>query len=120
PYSYARVIGIFHADVKYAKKPYHQMDFLWVHWFAVDEDHQFDLSKKRLPRVGFMDVSDECAFGFIDPANVIRAAHLIPAFNLGRTKNVEGLSRQEPDKNENWWRYYVGIFSDRDMFARFV
>ncbi|THV05942.1 hypothetical protein K435DRAFT_816082 [Dendrothele bispora CBS 962.96] len=120
PYSYARVIGIFHADVKYAKQPYHQMDFLWVHWFAVDEDHQFDLSKKRLPRVGFMDVSDECAFGFIDPANVIRAVHLIPAFNLGRTKNVEGLSRQEPGKNENWWRYYVGIFSDRDMFARFV
>ncbi|THU93782.1 hypothetical protein K435DRAFT_669587 [Dendrothele bispora CBS 962.96] len=124
PYWYARVLGIFHADVKYGKQPYRQMDFLWVRWFVNDAcQDKFDLRKRKLPRVHFIDALDDCAFGFVDPNNVIRAAHLIPAFHFGRTKSYMGqsvLGRRESDGNEDWVKFYVGVFSDRDMFARFV
>ncbi|RDB17802.1 hypothetical protein Hypma_000674 [Hypsizygus marmoreus] len=39
----------------------------------------------RLDRVGFVPGDDPDAFSFIDPALVIRACHLVPAFSLGRT-----------------------------------
>ncbi|KAK7434388.1 hypothetical protein VKT23_020234 [Stygiomarasmius scandens] len=50
PYWYARVLGIFHADVRYDKHPYRQVDFLWVCWLVVDQDQgQLDLKKKQHP-----------------------------------------------------------------------
>ncbi|THU99539.1 hypothetical protein K435DRAFT_794881 [Dendrothele bispora CBS 962.96] len=65
----------------------------------------------------------ECAFGFIDPNDVVRAVHLIPAFHFGKTKSFMGpsnLGRRQSDNHEDWAKYYVSVFSDRDMFARFV
>ena len=44
-YWYTCVIGIFHADVYHigekstTDEPY-KMDFLWVHWFGLDESHR--------------------------------------------------------------------------------
>ncbi|THU78909.1 hypothetical protein K435DRAFT_588968, partial [Dendrothele bispora CBS 962.96] len=89
---------------------------------GTDETYKFDLETKRLPMVGFVDDDEDSAFGFVNPEDVIRAAHLIPAFHLGKTDRIMGpsLSRRESDNDEDWYRYHVGIFSDRDMFARFV
>ncbi|THU91087.1 hypothetical protein K435DRAFT_820957 [Dendrothele bispora CBS 962.96] len=98
------------------------MDVLWVCWFNVDCGN-LNLKSKELPMVNFIDASEECAFGFIDPNDVIRAAHLIPVFHLGKTREYMGrskLGRKESDKDEDWTKYYIGVFSDRDMFARFV
>jgi hypothetical protein len=34
-----------------------------------------------LPLVGFVEDSDELAFGFLDPSLVIRRCHLVPGFH---------------------------------------
>ncbi|THU98313.1 hypothetical protein K435DRAFT_818914 [Dendrothele bispora CBS 962.96] len=106
PYWYARVLCIYHAEVMYGnKKPYRQMDFLWVHWFTIDEDQGF--------RLHFVDAHKECAFGFIqDPNDVVRAVHLIPAFHFGKTKSFMGpsnLGRKQSDNHEDWAKYYVSV-----------
>ena len=41
PYTYARVIGVFHVNVIYASAHQanyssHRMKFLWVHWYELD------------------------------------------------------------------------------------
>ncbi|KAF8426794.1 hypothetical protein L210DRAFT_3565833 [Boletus edulis BED1] len=56
------------------------------------------------------------------PSSVIRACHLIPAFAGGRTaalmKPGPSLGRL-PGETDDWGSFYVNIFVDRDMFARF-
>jgi hypothetical protein len=82
PYWYARVIGIFHALVSSShpgvkSKSRVRMEFLWVRWFGVEPGryrHGFHLA--RLPKIGFVESSDEYAFTFLDPGQVIRGAHI--------------------------------------------
>ncbi|TFY75070.1 hypothetical protein EWM64_g8942 [Hericium alpestre] len=50
---------------------------------------------------------DAASFGFLDPDDVIREAHLIPAFVHGQTE-------------QEWDFYYVNIFADRDIFMRYA
>ncbi|KAI0037318.1 hypothetical protein FA95DRAFT_1684912 [Auriscalpium vulgare] len=64
------------------------------------------LITRRLHRVHFLPNEDSQAFGFLDPDDVIRGAHLIPAF-------AHGLVEDE------WKAYYVNFFVDRDMFMRY-
>jgi hypothetical protein len=85
PYWYARVLGIYHANVRHIgskSKSYEpkQMDFLFVRWFGRDSDPRPGWKAKRLIRLGFVPGNDGSAFGFLDPSQVIRAVHLIPAF----------------------------------------
>ena len=85
PYWYARVLGIYHANIFYgqARKP-ERMDFLFVRWFGQDVKWNSGPANLRLGRVGFVPSGNIDAFGFLDPTLVIRACHLIPAFALGR------------------------------------
>ncbi|KAG2051385.1 hypothetical protein BDR06DRAFT_889937, partial [Suillus hirtellus] len=46
--------------------------------------HKSGTKHTCLPKVAFVDESDPDAFGFLDPGQVIRGAHLIPAFASGR------------------------------------
>lgn len=111
PYWYARVIGIFHVMARYKNEAARQMDFVWVRWFGFDSSHRWGLKVKRLPRVGFLDGNESCAFGFIDPASIIRAVHLLPVFNLGRTTRIlsPSIARRKSEKDEDWIRFYVGM-----------
>jgi hypothetical protein len=121
PYWYARVIGIYHAEVR-LNRPQAQnqktqdLYFLWVRWFGQDPDYRGGWKRGRLERVGFVpdiltNSSDSTqgsgAFGFINPADVIRGVHLIPGFLHGKTSDLLGPSLVRPDKDENQdWRYY--------------
>ncbi|KAJ3551292.1 hypothetical protein NM688_g4788 [Phlebia brevispora] len=121
PYWYARVIGVFHAEVRRAEavnEPFKKVEFLWVRWFGRDSTWQ---RARRLPRIGFIPDDDPDAFGFLDPREVIRAVHLIPAFAHGKTDALLGpsIARIARDGNEDWQYFYVNIFVDRDMFMRF-
>jgi hypothetical protein len=116
PYWYARVIGIFHANVRHTGPAStscnsQSMQFLWVRWFGHDLTHQDGWKTRRLPRIGFVDSDDPDVFGFLDPNEVIRAVHLIPAFNEGRTASLLGpsIARQEGEKDSDWTYYYVGL-----------
>jgi hypothetical protein len=56
--------------------------------------------------------SDTDAFGFLDPRQVIRGAHLIPAFALGRglssLRHGKSFARPEGELDD-WEAYYVGM-----------
>jgi len=94
PYWYARVIGIFHALVSSSHKgvqdrSLHQMDFLWVRWFGMEPGrYRHGFHYACLPKIGFMESTDQYAFTFLDPAQVIRGIHAIPAFSEGRTRDL--------------------------------
>jgi hypothetical protein len=66
----------------------------------------------RLPKVGFVDESDVDVFGFLDPGQVIRGAHLIPVFASGRGVSSlrHGRSLARPGGElDDWEGYYVGV-----------
>jgi hypothetical protein len=115
PFYYGRVIGIYHANVLYRGSPAGAMDFLHVRWLGIDWDYP---TAKRLPRVGFFDwdLEPHQAFGFVDPRNVVRGVHLIPAFAAGTTSTLlpkPSIARRNNgptvDIDEDWSYYYVNM-----------
>ena len=112
PFCYARVLGIFHANVIYTGPGYkdfqsRRIEFLWVRWFEVIQDHSPLWEQQALDIVRFLPMADKDAFGFVDPANVLRGCHIIPAFADGRLHpDGVALSRSATD-SDDWKRYYI-------------
>lgn len=109
PYLYARVLGIYHANmiytgpgmVGYTPK---RMDFLWVRWY----EHQEGEHPDRLEQLFFPPISSEGAFGFVDPADVVRGCHIIPRFSKGkRHPGGVGFSKLAQDSSD-WLSYNIG------------
>jgi hypothetical protein len=120
PFWYARVIKIFHLlvrhcgaapEAEHAPTEYQRMDVLWVRWFGLDADARGGWSKKRLHGISFIPGEDPAAFGFLDPAQVVRGVHLIPNFPRGRTDSrlPPSIARPEDDQNEDWDSFYVNL-----------
>lgn len=108
PYWYARVLGIFHARFFFPGVRHPQRyDFLWVRWFGQDTEWTAGTKAMRLDRIGFVPQSRPNVFGFVDPANIVRACHLIPAFNVGRTRSLLGPSLARDSPEGDWENYYV-------------
>ena len=115
PFKYAWIIGIFHVDAIYNKggvgdepKTY---DILWVQWYHHDTSYHAGFKRKRLHRVEFIPSDDPNAFGFLDPNEVIQAAHLIPVFHHSATENLlQGLSVARGEgKVDDWQYFYVNL-----------
>lgn len=127
PYWYARVIGVYHAEVRHDHPNAHssgvqEMEFLWVRWFGQDPDFDAGWKAHRLHRIGFVaddpfDVVDprqaSASFSFVNPAEVIRGIHLIPAFAHGKTAELLGpsIARLQKDNDEDWQFFYVNMYS---------
>ena len=116
PFDYHRVIGIFHADVVHlapgATDVPTSLEFLWVRNLRRDPTHRAGFKAKRLHRLEFLPSLDPNAFGFINPDEVIRGSHLIPAFHYGPTDTLlpgESLAR-EPGEVDDWKYLYVGMY----------
>ena len=61
------------------------MEFLWVHWYELDTlDLLGGWGSNRLDQLQFFSMDKEDTFGFLDPNNILRAAHVIPAFKAGK------------------------------------
>ncbi|KAF9232549.1 hypothetical protein BU15DRAFT_90630 [Melanogaster broomeanus] len=121
PFWYARVLRVFQISVRHvgpdSKDPSPRtMEVLWVRWLGVEPDYQWGFKEARLPKVGFVPDTDEDAFGFLDPTLVVRGCQLIPAFAEGPGSSLGRL----PEETDDWASFYVNIFADRDMFARFA
>jgi len=107
PFLYARVLGIFHINIIYngpGMINYEPMrfDFLWVRWFELSASAE----GSQLDRLTFPPMADENSFGFVDPALILRACHLLPLFSEGkRHEDGIGLSRSAEDGEE--WKTYV-------------
>jgi hypothetical protein len=112
-YIYARVLGIYHVNVIYTGPGMvdyraHRMEFLWVRWFQNPDDLpvQTAWTTARLDSLRFPPMSEEEAFGFIDPAHVLRACHLIPSFAVGMRHETRDLGISECAQNSKDWRQY--------------
>jgi hypothetical protein len=117
PFEYARVIGIFHVDVIHNVEGATQnpvsKEVLWVRWFRRDKSYLAGFQKKGLHRLEFLSSAEDCAFGFLDPDEVIRASHLIPAFRYGRTNQFlsgESLGRA-PDEQDDYRHFHINMCS---------
>lgn len=126
PYWYARTLTIFHVKVYYAgsgssSSEYTDVQVVWVRWFKYDMTRPGGFGTRRLHRISFIssdDAVDE-AFGFVDPQDIIRGVHIIPAFAYGRTFDYLGPSAARDfiqtlgddgyDEDEDWRYYYVNM-----------
>ena len=94
PYWYARVLGVYHANIWSRNPAIHggrnarHMDFLWVCWFGKEPDYCLGFFQACLPKISFVESTDDFAFSFIDPANVVCGCHLIPAFSAGQSTGL--------------------------------
>lgn len=108
---YARVLGICHVNViqtGIATPDYtpQRFNFLWVRWFKRVSPGSW--RAHRLERISFPPMADESSFGFLDPNDVVRACHVIPAFSFGvRYPDSQGLSVSAQD-SADFCQYYIG------------
>ena len=87
------------------------MQFLWVWWLGAEPGYRSGSRVAHLPKVGFVEATDEDTFGFLDPDLIIQGSHLIPDFNSGRTCDLLVYNgpavAQSPDEEDDWMNYYV-------------
>ena len=114
PYWYARVIDIFHAMVQLNSPEiwsweFQRMEFLWVQWYGIDDEVKSGFAAKRMFQVSFFEGSD--AIGFVNPADVLCAIHLIPHFAGPRITDLLGQSivRREDEMDQDYERYYMNM-----------
>lgn len=112
PFRYARVLGIYHVNVIYIGpgminyQP-HRLEFLWVRWYQTADTRRTGWEARLLDCIQFPSMTGGNAFGFIDPSNVVRSCHVIPAFARGRCHpDGKGLSHCGRDSHD-WVAYYV-------------
>jgi hypothetical protein len=110
PFLYAKVLGIYHAKVRFDRRPARRMNFLWVRWLDYDEDEPGGWDVCRLDRVFYGKCRNDYelmnAFGFVAPHHIIRAAHLIPDFESGTT-TPPGCTSFSDNKESDWNYHYV-------------
>lgn len=115
PYWYARVLGVFHADVRYQSSPgvssvLTRVDFLWIRWFERDTNYTSGLAVKRLPCLRFFNETlDPAAFGFLNPADIVRGAHVLPAFARGERVALPPSLARPTQSTKEWNYYYVNM-----------
>ncbi|KAF8833337.1 hypothetical protein BDN67DRAFT_872147, partial [Paxillus ammoniavirescens] len=122
-FCYARVLGIYHANVIYLGpgavdyQP-RRLEFLWVRWFELlDRPSGWDHIALDLLR--FVPITNKGSFGFIDPGDVLRACHLIPTFAHGKQPSDGIPISQKGWDCKDWKFYYVNRFMDCDMLLRY-
>lgn len=111
PFIYARILGIFHVNaiqIGTATPDYtpQRFDLLWVRWFKKITTGSW--KKHKLECISFPPMANDCSFGFLDPNDVVRACHIVPAFSSGvRHPDSQGLSLCARD-SADFCQYYVG------------
>ena len=111
-YSYARVLGVFHAYVVHTGNRMldynaRRMEFLWVRWYEVVDDCNVQVGWRsaQLDRLRFPSMEEDESFGFLDPALVLRASHILPMLAAGlRHPNGGGISFCAQN-SDDWHEY---------------
>jgi len=140
PWLYAHIVAVYHLFVCTVTDPEpKRLELLWVRWMQRDPSQLRGPNASQYTRVSFtshLGVPGE-AFGFVDPSHVIRGCHVIPTFDLQRTRDRLGPSMAR-DSEGDWQAFYANRykshpcihhlrlslshayrFADRDAFARF-
>jgi hypothetical protein len=115
PYLYGSVIDIFHINVRNSGPCTLLTDgaeatlpMVWVRWFQCDRSQgPPGFHSLRHPSVSFCNSDEPDAFGLIHPDEIVRAVHLIPRFQLGRTDEYLSVpSRGRPATEKSDWKHY--------------
>jgi hypothetical protein len=79
-----------------------------VRWFDYDGTESVGWGNLRPDcSVRFPPLANKDAFGFVDPADVVRGCHIIPAFSRGK-QHSDGLDISHCVRDgKDWVRYYV-------------
>lgn len=104
-FQYARVLGVYHVIIQEDGGDGRRFDFLHVRWLRTIEN----ASDFKQERIGFVQDSEK-PYGFLDPADVIRAIHLIPAFAYGvlPSPTYSEIANIHPKRSQvNYMSYYV-------------
>jgi hypothetical protein len=84
-----------------------QIEFLFVHWFRHDLKWQGGPGSCRLDHLSWVLGHSTSAFGFLDPAHIVQACHLILTFAWGLTTCLLGPSQMRDLPSGDWASYYV-------------
>jgi hypothetical protein len=110
---YARVLGVYHANVVYTGPGMcdyeaRRLDFLWVRWYEVIDPATSGWGNSRLDSIRFPPMNRDSAFGFVDPKDVLRGCHIMPKFAKGK-RHVDGIGMSRCAKDSKDYNcYYVG------------
>ncbi|ESK84013.1 hypothetical protein Moror_11534 [Moniliophthora roreri MCA 2997] len=124
PYLYGHIVGVYHATIMDVSVPLWECkavnaDFLYIRWYKLVTP-SWSWSDKQLPKLQFVDSTDPDAFGFVDPADVIRGVHIILAFNDGATDELLPsdsvvrvmevyVNKEWQVETSDWCYYYVNM-----------
>jgi hypothetical protein len=111
PFCYARVLGVFHVNVIYTGTGMvdyvaRRLDFLWVRWYRYSGAQAIGWKDYRLDTLSFPPVAHDHSFGFVDPRDVIRGCHTLPAFKRGKS-HADGISISRCAGDGMDWRNYL-------------
>ena len=115
-FCYARILGIYHANVQYigpGLRDYNprRLDFAHVRWYElVTPDAELD--GVALDMLQLVSMDDPDAFDFINPAEILRGCHLIPAFAKSRTSPDSDGSFPSANGSKDWKYYYVNKYGN--------
>jgi hypothetical protein len=110
---YARILGAYHANVIYTgpgMRDYEarRFDFLWVRWYEVINPASSGWSNSTFDAVCFPPMHEDTSFGFVDPNDVLRGCHILPAFANGK-RNETGIDISRCAKDSKDYKmYYIG------------
>ena len=115
PYWYAKVLKIFHVNMRrLGSMETECMEFLWVHWFGHDLDHEGGFETHRLHCIRLTDSKDPASYEFLNPSDVLRAIHLIPSFSSNQTNqdadNSDNSDNLDNSDYEPIQEFYVSMF----------
>ena len=140
-FCYAQLIGIYHANIHFigpGSKDYlpRRLNFVHVRWFELVSPMSAE-NRTRLDMLQFIPMNDVNAFDFVDPVDILRKCHLIPAFAKGRS-HLDRISFSPIARDGDDWKYYhvnrykcfqlfdmiyllmiTQRFVDRDMLLRY-
>jgi hypothetical protein len=123
-FCYARILGIYHANVQYigpGMKDYlpRRLDFLhvrWLEWIPSSLGNgEVDLDALR-----FVPMNNVDAFDFIDPADILRGCHLIPAFAKGKLHPDNTSASLIAQDSEDWKCYYINRYDATPNWCHFL
>lgn len=115
PYLYGSIIGLFHINVRnrgacslFPEVSDATLPVVWVRWFRHDRTGgALGFHSLRYPSISFCHSDEPDAFGLIHPDEIIRAVHLIPRFEFGRTSEYLSVpSKGRPEAERSDWRHY--------------
>lgn len=114
PYEYFRNLGTCRVKVLHPclGRKIQAVDLLWVRSYEFDEGYQPGWKARRFYRVRFTSNTRGDPFGFLDPQDVLRATHLAPGPQYGRTQSLLPLSlaQQKSEGDGDWMYYHVNMF----------